>query len=337
MNVLMIGGTGTISTPITDALTKNKDINLYVLNRGNKPLLDGAHQLIGDFNDEVMMKEISDKYNFDIVCNFIIFKPEQAYAQLNIFKGKIKQYIFISTVATYNHETAICINEDHEQNNQYSEYGRIKTKCEEIFLEAYKKDGFPITIVRPSQTYSNDRIPLSVKGSSCYSVINRMLSGKPVIVHGDGKSAWHSTHADDFALGFIPLIGNYDAIGEAYHVINDEITSWDMIYHHLYKLLNIEPNIVHIPSDILALSSTYDNTMAFLGDKQYSVMYDMSKIKKLAPQFICKIDIKTGLKMYLDYLENNPSKKIIDEEFDLWCDTVIESYNQFKTNIKGKI
>lgn len=333
MKVLLIGGTGTISSPITATLAKNKEVDLYVLNRGNKALPDGAKQIIGDFNDEVMMATLAKEYQFDVVANFIVFKSEQAKAQIRAFTNQIKQYIFISTVATYNHETAVCIDETHEQNNIFSPYGQEKTNCEKLFLAA---PNFPVTIVRPSQTYSDNRIPLSVKGNSCYSVIDRILKDKPVIIHGDGKSTWHSTHALDFALGFIPLVGNLNTIGEAYHIINDEIASWDMIYHHLYTLLNKTPNIVHIPSDFLALSNQYDNVGAFLGDKQYSCIYTMSKIKKVAPTFICKIDIKTGLQMYLEYMDKHPEQKVADQKYDAWCDSIIDSYLQYTNNQKGK-
>ncbi|MFV0394516.1 MAG: NAD-dependent epimerase/dehydratase family protein [Coprobacillaceae bacterium] len=333
MKVLIIGGTGTISSPITSKLASNTDIDLYVLNRGNKKLPSGAKQIIGDFNDVEMMKELALKEKYDVVINFIVFRLEQAKAQIEIFQNNIKQYIFISTVATYNHETAVFINENHEQYNKYSPYGQEKAACEQLFLKA---NNFPVTIVRPSQTYSDSRIPLSLKGKSCYSVIDRILKDKPVIVHGDGKSTWHSTHANDFSKGFVPLVGNMKSINEAYQIVNDEIANWDMIYNHLYKLLNKKPNIIHRSSDFLALSKKYDNTGAFLGDKQYSCVYDTSKIKKINPNFVCEIDIKKGLQMYLEYLESQPEEKIIDDEYDQWCDTIIASYQQFSNTMIGK-
>lgn len=331
--VLLIGGTGTISTPICEKLAEDESIDLYVLNRGHRPLPSGAKQIIGDMNDIELMKEVANTHHFDVVVNFIVFMPEQAKAQIEVFKGLVKQYIFISTVVTYNHETAVCISENHEQGNIYSNYGRNKTLCEKIFLE--EKD-FPVTIVRPSQTYSNERIPLSIKGKTCYSVIHRILNDQPVIVHGDGKSTWHSTHAKDFALGFIPLVGNEQTIGESYQIINDEVVSWDMIYHYLYELLGKTPNIVHIPTDLLAKSTKYSLNESILGDKQYSCVYNMDKIKQVAPEFKCSIDIKTGLKMYLDYIETHPECKVVDEEFDQWCDFVIEKYLEFMNSMEGK-
>lgn len=333
MKVLIIGGTGTISSPITKALSLDTNVDLHVLNRGNKPLPKGAKQIIGDFNDVAMMKEIASNENYDIVINFIVFTSKQAKTQVEIFCNKIKQYIFISTVATYNHETAVCINENYEQYNKYSPYGQEKTACEHIFLEA---DNFPVTIVRPSQTYSGNRIPLSVKGKNCYSVISRIERDKPVIIHGDGKSTWHSTHADDFAKGFLPLVGNKNTINEAYQIVNDEITNWDMIYNHLYKLLNKKPNIIHIPSDFLAISKKYDNIGAFLGDKQYSCIYDTTKIKSINPEFKCDVNIYRGLEMYLSYMEEHPEQKVPDADYDTWCDMIISAYQTFIKEMEGK-
>lgn len=332
MKVLIIGGTGTISSPITKALAKDHTIDLHVLNRGNKPLPKGVKQIIGDFNDSLTMKKIAESERYDVVINFIIFTVAQAKAQIEIFQGKIKQYIFVSTVATYNHETAVTINENHEQFNKYSPYGQEKAACEQIFLET---NGFPITIVRPSQTYSDNRIPLSVKGNNCYSVIYRILNNKPVIVHGDGKSTWHSTHANDFTKGFISLVGNKETLREAYQIVNDEVTTWDMIYLYLYELLEKEPKIIHITSDFLALSKKYDCRSTLLGDKQYSCIYDTSKIKTLNPNFTCDINIKMGLQIYLDYLELHPKEKIIDLTYDTWCDKIIDSYQAYIDTMIG--
>lgn len=333
MRVLMIGGTGTISTPITRKLAEKEGIELFVLNRGSKPLPTGAKQLIGDYTDTPMMEELISEHQFDVVMNFVIFSFDQAKQQVELFKNRIKQYIFISTVVTYRHDDSIEIREDHEQGNPNSEYGQEKIKCEEVFLQ--DKD-FPVTIVRPSQTYSNDRIPLSVKGKSCYSVIDRILQDKPVIVHGDGQSIWHCTHADDFAKGFLPLVGNEKAIRQAFNLVNPEVVTWNQIYQHLYKLLDKKPNIVHIASDLLAESTVYDNTSAILGDKTNSNYYNTDKLRQLAPEFNCEINIKRGLEMYLQYLTDHPEAKKSDPLYDKWCDDVIASYQAYTNEFHEK-
>ena len=332
MKILMIGGTGNISFPITESLAGKETNEVHILNRGNKKNPQGTKQIIGDVNDLVLLTNLADQENYDVVINFIVYTAEQARIQIDAFQGKVKQYIFISTVVTYNHESAVYIKEDQEQGNIYSKYGRDKAACEQLFLNA---DNLPVTIVRPSETYSNHRIPLSVKGKNYYSVIHRMLQDKPVIVHGDGKSVWHTTHAKDFAKGFVNLVGNEKALQQTYQIMNPEITTWDMIYHNLYELLGKKPNIVHIPSDLLALSETYDISSTILGDKQYSCVYDTSKIEAISPDFKCQIPIKKGLQMYLEYLEEHPEDKVEDPEYDSWCDHLIEVYRQFTEGIKG--
>lgn len=330
MKILIIGGTGTISTPITTALAENTQNEIYVLNRGNHNdrLPPNIISLVGDINDKEAIASLIKEMTFDSVINFILFTPTQAYDNIALFKDKTKQFIFISTVVTYNHDGAVCFNEDHKLGNRYSRYGQGKQACEEVFRKAYQEEGFPITIVRPSQTYSNDRIPLSIKGKNCYSVIQRMLEGKEVIIHGDGNSLWTCTHANDFADGFLPLVGNPDTINEAYQIVSDEHVSWNMIYLYLAKLLNVPFKPVYMTTDLLSKSKTYSLGESIQGDKQFSHLFDTTKIKQIAPDFHCSITIEKGLTMYLDYMEAHPELKQADSAFDQWCDRVIDTYKK---------
>ena len=335
LKILLIGGTGTISASITALLSEMDTVELSVMNRGNKPLPANVKQIICDVYDHAQMEKLLAKKSFDIVCNFLIYHPDEAKQQIDFFKHKIKQYIFISTVVTYNHEDAVMIDETHAQGNPHSLYGREKAACETLFLQAYKEEGFPVTIVRPSQTYGYERIPLSVKGKSCWSVIERILHDKPVIIHGDGKSTWHCTHTDDFAHNFIQLINNERAIGQAFHNIHPTVVNWDIIYHHLYDYLNKAPQIVHIASDTLALSNAYDLRSSILGDKQYSNVFDITKIQQTIPDCRYAIDIQEGIHRYFTYMKEHPEKQLHDEAFDQWCDHVIDRYANFCEQIKG--
>lgn len=335
VKVLLIGGTGTISTPICERLSEDPDIDLYVMNRGHQPLPVNATQIVCDFHDIEAMERALAPFSFDVVCNFIVYHPQEARQQVAFFKGKIRQYIFISTVVVYDHETAVMIDETQKQGNVFSLYGQEKSACEQIFYEAWQKDGFPVTVVRPSQTYGKDRIPLSVKGNSCWSVIDRIQRNRPVIIHGDGKSTWHCTHTEDFAHNFLQLINNEKTIGNAFHNIHPMVVNWDMIYHHLYRLLHREPQIVHIASDTLALSTTYDIRSSILGDKQYSNLFDTTSLQEVISDFRYTIDIQEGLRRYLNYMEAHPEKKRPDPVYDAWCDHVIDAYRSFEQNLKG--
>ncbi len=336
MKILMIGGTGTISLPITQALAHDENVECYVLNRGNKNNLlpDSCHFLTGDFNQKDDIANLIKNMTFDVVCNFITFTPEQAKTNIELFYGKTKQFIFVSTTATYNHDLTCCFDEEATLGNRYSQYGLNKAACEEVFLKAYQEKQFPVTIVRPTQTYSKDRIPLSVKGKTCWSVIDRMIKGKEVIIHGDGQSVWSSTHADDFAKGFLGLIGLESSIGEIYQIMNDETHTWDDIYHELARLLHVEYKPVYIPSPLLAKSKTYDLLTSIQGDKHFSVIFDTSKIKRTVPTFECTIKVKEGLKRYLDYMDAHPELKKEDADFDAWCDRVISAYKKAMQDVE---
>ncbi len=331
MKILIIGGDGNIGYPISKKLHVSNDVT--ILCKDEPKVNDGITYIVGDGYSKDFLKEVQEKNNFDIVINLIIFTPEQAQVNVEVFKNTIKQFVFISTATVFNHEKSVVITEELEKGNVHSWYAQAKLKCEEIFQEARKKYSFPITIVRPSQTYSKDKVPLSVKGKGCWSVISRIKRDLPVIIHGDGTSTWISTHSDDFSTGFVKLIGNEKCYGEDFDITTDEIYNWNIIYKFLGEALNKEVKVIHIPTDILTLSKKYDYKMSIEGDKQYSVVFDNRKLKEVAPDFKCEISVKEGIKRYLEYMEFNPSLKKEEPDFDEWCEKVIEKYMEFKNSI----
>lgn len=328
--VLIIGGSGTISTPITKMLANDPQTSLYVFNRGtnNAFLPQNITFIKGDIHNVEEMKNTLQGYLFDSVINFIVWNEIDAKNNIDIFNGITKQFIYISTVCVLDHKITCNTNEDCKIGNKYSTYGQEKAMAEKVFLDAKASTGFPLTIVRPTQTYSNHRIPLSVKGSSCWSVVSRMIRGKKVIIHGDGQSVWASTHADDFAKGFFPLIANDSTLGEIYQIMNPQPHTWDMIYQTLADLLNVEYKPVYIGTDILKHSKSYNLMRTIQGDKRWSNIFDISKIKALKPDFECTIDYKQGLQMYLEYMDAHPEMKKEDPEFDAWCDQTIALYEE---------
>jgi nucleoside-diphosphate-sugar epimerase len=329
-HILIIGGTGTISTPITEALSKDPDVSLTLINRGhhNDLLPSNIEILIGDINHLSEIKDLLNGRSFDCVIDFILFGPQQAHERISLFKGLTKQFIFISTVASLDHEHHLIINELTPTGNRFSQYGQNKASAEDVFLEAYHKDGFPVTIIRPSQTYSEERIPLSVKGKSAWPVIQRMIEGKEVLIHGDGESVWASTHALDFAKGFIPLINHPKVIGEIIQIMNPASHTWNEVYKILADLLNVEYKPVYVSSVLLSTSTTYDFKTSIQGDKMFSCIYDVSKLKSLIKEFSPSISLREGLKMYLDYMDKHPELKEEEPTFDDWTDKLIDQLNK---------
>ena len=337
MKILFIGGTGTISMAITRELSRRNE-ELYLLNRGNRTeeIPNNVKVIKADINNEDEVKEKIKDLSFDCVCDFIGFVPEQLERDYRLFKGKTKQYMYISSASAYQKPLEnYLINEETPLVNPYWQYSRNKIKCEELLRKLYKEENFPITIIRPSHTYDERNVPLGVHGSKgSYQVIKRMMEGKPVIIHGDGTSLWTMTHNSDFAKGFCGLIGNPEAIGEAFQITSDESLTWNQIYKYIAEALNVEFKPYYVSSRFLADTSDYDFEGGLIGDKANSVVFDNRKLKNVVKDFKPEISFKEGVKKTIENVLSKKELQIEDNEFDAWCDKVIETLEKAKKEIK---
>jgi nucleoside-diphosphate-sugar epimerase len=237
-------------------------------------------------------------------------------------RGRVGQYIFISSASAYQKPpTSLPVTESTPLHNPFWEYSRNKIACEQRLMRAYVEQGFPVTIVRPSHTYDRTMVPISGR----YTILNRMLQGRKVLVHGDGTSLWTLTHHKDFAVGFTGLLGEQRAIGEAYHITSDEWLSWNQIYTFLAKAAGVEPKLVHVPSEFIAAFDP-EWGAGLLGDKAHSAIFDNSKIKKLVPEFSARIPFSQGAREIIDWYTQDESRQVIDERLDRTMDRVIEAY-----------
>ncbi|MBQ7774584.1 MAG: SDR family oxidoreductase [Lachnospiraceae bacterium] len=333
MKILLIGGTGTISSAITKQLAETEH-EVYLLNRGNRnaELPENIQIINADANNEAEVAEKLQGMNFDTVCQFIGFVTEQVERDYRLFKDKTKQYIYISSASAYHKPVRdYRISEATTLANPYWEYSRNKIACEEFLFKMYRENGFPVTIVRPSHTYCERSVPLGVHGNKgSWQVLKRMLEGKPVILHGDGTSLWTLTFNEDFAKGFIGLIGNPHAIGEAFQITSDESVTWNQIYQMIADALGVELKPYYVASDLLAALSDYDFTGGLIGDKANSVVFDNSKLKKAVPGFVATIRTEQGIRRTVEYVLSHPQEQVEDAEFDAWCDKVIDRLEQLK-------
>ena len=333
MKILFIGGTGTISMAITRQLSEQGH-EVYLLNRGNRndDLPDSVKIIKCDISDEDNAAKMLEGMSFDCVNEFIGFVPSQLERDYRLFKDKTKQFIFISSASAYQKPpSGYVITEETPLENPYWEYSRNKKACEEYLMERFRKDGFPVTIVRPSHTYDERSVPLGVHGKvGSWQVVKRIKEGKPVIIHGDGSSLWTITHNSDFAKGYIGLIGNPAAIGEAFHITSDESVSWNEIYNSIADALGTELKPYYVSSQTLADMSDYDFTGSLIGDKANSVVFDNSKLKKLVPDFKAEISAKEGIKRTVEYILAHEEYQNEDKEFDQWCDKVIAALEKAK-------
>ena len=340
MKALFIGGTGTISMGIVKKLSQDPMWEVYLLNRGSRKeeVPAGVKQIVADIYDEKDVAKKLESMEFDVVSEFIAFDVAAVERDYRLFKGKTRQYIFISSASAYHKPSAnYVITEGTTLANPYWEYSRNKIACEEFLLEKYRTEGFPVTIVRPSHTYDERNIPLGVHGDKgFYQVIKRMQQGKPVIIQGDGTSLWAVTFNQDFAIGFTALMGNRHAIGEAFQITGDEILSWNQIHQTIADALGVELKPYYVSSEFLAQAGEaygYDFRGSLIGDKSVSVVFDNSKLKRLAPDMTTTIPFHKGVRLSLEYVLSHEDKYEEDPEFDRFCDAVISACEKAKAEV----
>lgn len=341
MKALFIGGTGTISTAIVKRLVNELNWEVWLINRGNRRhvLPESVHQIIADINDEAEVLSKLGDATFDVVGEFIGFTVDQVERDYRLFKGRTRQYIYISSASAYHKPAAShIITEGTTLANPHWEYSRNKIACEEFLMKKYREEGFPVTIVRPSHTYDERSIPLGVHGNNgSWQVIQRMKEGKPVIIQGDGTSLWHMTFNKDFAIGYTALMGNRHAIGEAFQITGDEVLTWNQIYQTVADALGVELNAYHVASEYLSAAGAkygFDFEGSLIGDKAVSVVFDNTKIKRLAPDMCTTVPFHEGVRIALDYVLSHPEEcQKPDPEFDDWCDRVIAALEAAKTSI----
>ena len=331
MKVLFIGGTGNISGACSRRAIKS-GIDLYHLNRGTAAadIPAGVKNITADIKDKNRLLKALGDMSFDVVANFIAFKPEDIRNDIEVFSGRTGQYIFISSASIYQKEGGHpVITESTPLYNPYWQYSRDKIACEELLNQEFRNNGFPVTIIRPSHTYDTV-IPVAIGSWRDYTIIDRMKKGKEVIIHGDGSSLWTVTHGDDFARAFTGLLGHQQAIGHAFHITSDEILSWNQIYEAVAEAAGAELKAVHIASDFIC---DVADTLGWewmrgnlLGDKAVSTIFDNSKIKRFVPGFTATIPFRQGIKKTIQWFEADPSRMTIDKENNHFIDTVLKAY-----------
>jgi nucleoside-diphosphate-sugar epimerase len=328
MKTLFIGGTGIISTACT-RLAAERGMDLTLWNRGLRALdlPRGVRNVAVDVGDVEAAARALGSAHFDAVVDWIAFQPADIERDLKLFAGRTGQFVFISSASAYQKPaTDYLITESTPLANPYWDYSRNKIACEERLMRAYREEGFPITIVRPSHTYGETQVALAVNSwAKSYTAIARMRQGKKVIVPGDGASLWVLTHNTDFAKGLVGLLGNPRALGHASHITSDEAMSWNQIYATVGAAAGVEPQVIHIPSDFIG-ACVPDSLPGLVGDKAVSVVFDNSKIKRFVPGYCATTPLAQGIRQTLAWFDADPARQQVDEEANAQWDKLIEAY-----------
>jgi nucleoside-diphosphate-sugar epimerase len=322
MKVLFIGGTGVISAAAAERAVAVGH-RLTVLNRGNTVLREvprGAELLRADVRDTAAVRTALGDRRFDVVVDFVAFTPEHVAADIELFRGRTGHYVFVSSASCYQKPPAMLpIRESTPLRNPFSQYARDKIACEDLLVRAYREDGFPVTIVRPSHTYDRTRIVLNGR----WTDLARLRAGRPVVVHGDGTSLWTVTHSSDLAKALVGLLGHPQAVGDSFTITSDDYLPWNAIYEMYAAAAGAPPpRLVHIASDTIAAAAP-ELGPPLLGDRSHSVIFDNSKVKALVPEFVCTTPYATGVREVVSWYDANPDQQIVDHDLDATFDRLI--------------
>jgi nucleoside-diphosphate-sugar epimerase len=325
MNILFIGGTGNLSATCADRLYRQGH-SIFVLSRGHSPVPGQYTALTADRNDIDQVRRSTAGYRIDAVVNFLGYTPKDLEIDFNVFNGRIRQYLFISSATVYaKPHRSLPITENTPLGNPFSEYARNKQACEKWLNERYSQDGFPVTIIRPSHTYSHRWIP-NIVNSSTWTPAYRLANHLPLFIHNDGQSLWTLTAADDFSVGVSGLVGHDWAIGEAYHITSDQVLTWNQIYEEICRAGHFtDVNIMHIPLDFIC-QLVPEMTAKLKGDKAEPGVFDNAKIKKAVPEFECRTTVRQGMEQALTWFRADKQRQQVDAGVNAVFDQVIDAW-----------
>ncbi|PJJ62298.1 NAD-dependent epimerase/dehydratase family protein [Compostimonas suwonensis] len=324
LSLLLIGGTGVISSACARrAVDAGHEVHL--LTRGEsslRPAPEGALLHTADVRDRRAVESALDGLSFDAVVNFVAFEPAHVQADIELFAGRTGQYVFISSTSAYQKPAAVLpITESTPLRNPYLSYSRAKIECEDVLVQAYRRSGFPVTIVRPSFTYDHTIFPID----GGWTVVDRMRRGLEVILPGDGSSLCSLTHASDFAETFVELLGDPRTIGDSYHITTDERLTWRQAFEAIAAAAGVEPRFVSVPSEAIAAADPEWGAV-LLGDKTHSAFFDNSKVRGIVPGHHARIPYWKGARETVAWYDANPQERRIDDARSAVMDELAERF-----------
>jgi len=338
MKVMLLGGTGVLSKDVAKRCIESQ-VNLYMINRGNRLryVPEGARIIIGDISNPGELSNKVMRMKFDVMVDFLSYTPEQLSRNLELFRNKCKHYIFISSATAYSIEyPEQLITEDTPLTNYGWSYSKNKILCEELMEEEYKKSGLRYTIVRPYITYGDTRIPYAfISKKQQWTLVNRILNDKPVVVWDEGKNLCTLTHTEDFAKGVVGLFMNPKAFRQAFHITSDEHLTWVEVLDKIAETVGKKAQIVYIPSK--TIEKSFKEMRGELScDKALTRKFDNSKIKSAVSSFTCEIIFSEGIKKTIEYYQTIPELTKIDHEWNAKVDILIHQYFKEKNASKLK-
>lgn len=326
MDILIIGGSGILSSAVVDRCIE-KGFNVTMMNRGHNThyINKKAKLLICDARDSQSVNNITGGLHFDVVIDFIVFTKEQLEKSLDLFGRIADQYVFISSAQVYNTSNNKVLEETDETPQPLWQYSVNKDICEKYLRSYCKEAHINYTIVRPGVNYDNRRIPYGMYPpiGMHWTIVSRILAGKPIITWNHGENKLNLTRVEDFAVGLVELLGNEKAYNESFNVCGDFVYKWKEVLDVLGELLNVKVKTVDLPLGDYANELGIEDREMLLGGRACDLVCSNSKLKSIVPSFSSKIELKEGIQMTLEWYKANNFYQGFDYRWDAEQDRII--------------
>lgn len=339
MRIMLVGGSGTLSSDTTRLLLKEGH-EVYLFNRGNRNIFSGnnLHYIKGDINDTDNSRALLKDYQFDVIIDYLTFDVQTLRERIDLFRKKCTQYVFISSATIFKNTEKI-IDEKSEKGNDEWRYSKNKLLCEKYLINNVDELGFHYTTVRPYITYDDRRIPFPVVTKKSYwTLIDRIYNEKPVLICDDGEAKLTLTHTMDFAVGITGLLLNKDAFEQDFNIVGDTVGTWNDIISVIEEYTKKKAKVVYVDSIMLG-NAFLSQKMELLCDKSHSHVFNNQKIKRIVPEFHTSWNLHDGLYHTLDYLHSHDEMHKIDRYWNNTIDVLAAKFSdsgEYKASLKKR-
>ena len=327
MNILIIGGTGVLSTAVT-SVALQKGFTVTMINRGKRTIPDGVEHIKADKDDFKLIAQQLGHRTFDAVMDYLCYTDEQTQKSVEFYSKYTKQYFYISSCAVYNTQkiNGLC-DEDSPKILPIWQYSVDKWASEQKLVSLLKDSDVKYTIIRPCVTYGDTRIPYGISPMYGYhwTLCARILADKPIIRWNGGNNKCNMTRVEDFAVGVVGLIGNPKAYNEVFNVCGEETPTFNEVLETLSELLNHKVTMVDVTPEFYA-EEIPNRAGEILGGRSIDALNSNQKLKATVPDFKQTISLKDGVAMTLNAYKQQNYENGIDYEFDADSDRIIKKW-----------
>ena len=331
MRVLVLGGTGLISTPIVEQLIQSEH-DPIIINRGQTPnrLSAEVETVHVDRNEFEAFETAVEEINPDAVIDMLTFDSYTAEHAVNTFKdSNVKQYIFCSSASVYGPLNQIPADES-EAHNATGLYGQHKSEAEQIFIQALEEHQFPVTILRPSHVYGPGQCLPSLWGyDAC--LVSRIRTDKGIIVPGDGFGAFQIAYADDVAAAFVHALGVADTLGQVYNIAPETHLDWRTYINTIGESVHKEVQLIPVPTNLLIAGSPPEATSLLEEIYQYPMSYSSAHFRKHVPAWTAETPLIDGLTNTIDWMSRTNAHISPDDQ--AWIDPLIDKVLDFEKDL----